>query len=132
MIKEIGDHLLEEKVFSVEQSSMVLGLSPSDAFVNEVNNLLSIFKIKRNHDKFMQHFYSVTRKNWEEYFPSQDQKIVFLMLIHLPERLVKVTLTGKEVFEVRKCHNFIRLTSWLFSIYLESLTHQTIIPKSMC
>ena len=53
-----------------------------------MNGVLSKFKRRKNHNKLLKEFYGETNANWEEYFPSKDRKIVFLMLIHLPERLV--------------------------------------------
>ena len=56
-----------------------------------LDELLLIFERKRSHDKCLKEFYGKTNSNWKEYFhPYGDKKIVFLMLIHLPERLIGI------------------------------------------
>ena len=39
--------------------------------------------------KLLKEFYGGTSSNWKEYFhPYEEKKVVFLMLIHLPKRLI--------------------------------------------
>ncbi|CAB4036894.1 Hypothetical predicted protein, partial [Paramuricea clavata] len=89
LIGDIGKHLTDEKLYKKEDIAEVLNLQPTDSFVKFLNSILSKFKNRKNHNKLLQQFYGKTNAYWEEYFhPCKAQKIVFLMLIHLPERLV--------------------------------------------
>ena len=89
LIGDIGKHLTDEKLYKKEDIAEVLKLQPTDSFVKFPNSILSKFKNRKNHNKLLQQFYGKTNAHWEEYFhPCKAQKIVFLMLIHLPERLV--------------------------------------------
>ena len=89
LIGDIGQHLKNERLYKEEHIAEVLKLQPSDSFVKFLNTILSKFKRRKNHNKLLEQFYGNTNAYWEEYFnPCKDQKIVFLMLIHLPERLV--------------------------------------------
>ena len=88
-IGDIGQHLTDEKLHKKEYIAEVSKLHPSDSFVQFLNTILSKFKRRKNHNKLLEQFYGKTTAHWKEYFnPCKDQKIVFLMLIHLPERLV--------------------------------------------
>ena len=89
LIRDIGKHLVDEKLYKEEHTAEVFKLQPSGSFVTFINQLLSKFKRKKNQDKFLKEFYGSTNANWEEYFhPYEEKKVVFLMLIHLPERLI--------------------------------------------
>jgi hypothetical protein len=74
IIRDIGRYLADEKLYKPEQAAEVFKLEPSETFVKFLNDLL---------------LYGNTNANWHEYFhPYPDKKMVFLMLIHLPERLL--------------------------------------------
>ena len=89
LIRDIGEHLVDEKLYKEEHTAEIFKLKPSDSFVTFINQLLSRFKRKRNQDKLLKEFYGGTNSNWKEYFhPYEEKKVVFLMLIHLPERLI--------------------------------------------
>ena len=89
LICDICRHLIDEKLYKEEHTSEVFKLQPSDSFVSFINQLLLKFNRKKNQDKFLKEFYGKTNSNWKEYFhPYGEKKIVFLMLIHLPERLI--------------------------------------------
>ena len=89
LIRNIGKHLVDEKLFKEEHTAEIFKLKPSDSFLTFINQLLLKFKRKRNQDKLLKEFYGGTNLNWEEYFhPHKQKKVVFLMLIHLPERLI--------------------------------------------
>jgi hypothetical protein len=81
--------LVDEKLYKEEQTAEIFKLHPSESFVSFVNKLLLTFKRKRNQDRFLNEFYGNSHANWKEYFhPYGEQKMVFLVLIHLPERLI--------------------------------------------
>ena len=80
LISDIGQHLIDEKLYKKEHMAEVLKLKPSE---------LSCQNSKGE---------KITTSCWNNFMARQlltgkniltsDQKIVFLMLIHLPERLV--------------------------------------------
>ena len=89
LIRNIGKHLVDEKLFKEEHTAEIFKLKPSYSFLTFINQLLSKFKRKRNQDKLLKEFYGNTNLNWEEYFhPYKERKVVTLMLIHLPECLI--------------------------------------------
>ena len=89
LIGDIGQHLTNERLYKEEDIAEVLKFQPSDSFVKFLNTILSKFKRRKNHNKLLEQFYDNTTAYWKEYFnPCKDQKVVFPMLIHLPERLV--------------------------------------------
>lgn len=89
VIRDIDRYLADEKLHRKEHIAEVFKLIPSDSFVTFVDELLLKFKRKQNKDKFLKEFYGTTNSNWKEYFDLYvDKKIVFLMLIHFPERLI--------------------------------------------
>ena len=58
------------------------------SFVTFLNDNFGKFR-KKNKDKLFRGFYCGINKHWQEHFhPYSDKKIIFLMLIHLPERLL--------------------------------------------
>ncbi|XP_028392704.1 uncharacterized protein LOC114517561 [Dendronephthya gigantea] len=97
IIRDIGRHLVDEKLYKEEQTAEIFKLSPTDLFVSFVNQLLLKFKRKRNQDKFLTEFYGNSYANWKKFFhPYGEQKIVFLMLIHLPQRLIGFLEKGQD------------------------------------
>lgn len=97
IIRDIGRHLVDEKLYKEEQTAEIFKLHPSELFVGFVNQLLLKFKRKRNQDKFLTEFYGNSYANWKEYFhPYGEQKMVFLMLIHLPQRLIGFLEKGQD------------------------------------
>ncbi|XP_028405245.1 uncharacterized protein LOC114527750 [Dendronephthya gigantea] len=89
LIRDIGRHLVDEKLYRKEHTAEVFKLQPSKSFVTFANQLLVKFKRRSNQDKLLKEFYGSTNSNWREYFhPCDNKKVVFLMLIHLPERLI--------------------------------------------
>ena len=96
-IRDIGGYLTDKKLYKPKQISEVFKLEPSESFVNFLNDIVLKFKRKKSKDKFTKEFYGNTNPHWQEYFrPYPDKKIVFLMLIHLPERL---TYLGQDINE---------------------------------
>lgn len=90
IIRDIGRYLTDEKLYKSEQVAEVFKLEPSQSFVAFLNEILLKLKRKKSKDKFLKEFYGNTNAHWKEYFhPYPNKKIVFLMLIHLPERLLK-------------------------------------------
>ena len=78
-----------KKIYKENDIEAVKKLKPSETFVkSSLNGVLSKFMRRKNHVKLLKEFYGKTNSNWDEYFPLNGRKIVFLMLIHLPERLV--------------------------------------------
>ena len=89
LFREIGKGLTDENIYPSKQVAAVLALHPSKSFIQDVNALLHKFHRKKDRDKFMQQYYGKMYASWKEYFhPCEDQKVVFLMLINLPERLI--------------------------------------------
>ena len=90
VIRDIGRYLSDENIFKKEQITEVFNLQPSDSFLAVMNKLLAKFKLKKKQDKLLQEFYGLAIANWKEYFhPCSDPKVVFLILMHLPERLIR-------------------------------------------
>ena len=98
LISKIGQYLKDEKIYKECDIEVVKKLEPSESFVKFVNGVLSKFEWRKNHNKLLKEFYGKTNANWEECFPSKDRKIVFLMLTHLPERLVNFVEESLSVF----------------------------------
>lgn len=97
LIRDVGRHLSDEKLYKEEHISEIFKLEPSPLFVKFLNSLLNHFKRKKNLEKFLEEFLSKTHSNWKEYFsPNESRKVVFLLLIHLPERVVRLAETMKE------------------------------------
>jgi hypothetical protein len=89
IIRDIGRYLTDEKLYKPEQTTEVFKLEPSESFVKFLNDILHKVKRKKSKDQFLREFYGKTNTHWQEYFhPYPDKKMVFLMLIHLPERLL--------------------------------------------
>ena len=111
LIREIGKSLTDEKIYPAKQVAAVFKLHPSKSFIQDVNALLHKFHRKKDRDKLMQEYYGKMYASWKEYFhPCKDQKVVFLMLINLPERLIILTQDGSQVTSedgVRKYNNTI-------------------------
>ena len=96
LIRDVGRHLSDEKLYKEEHISEIFKLKPSPLFVKFLNSLLSNFTRKNNLEKFLREFLSKTHSNWREYFsPHENRKVVFLLLIHLPERVVRLAETTK-------------------------------------
>ena len=103
IIRDIGRHLVDEKLYKEERTAEIFKLHPSESFVSFVNQSLLKFKRRRNQDKFLREFYGNSYANWTEYFhPYGEQKIVFLMLIHLPQRLIGFLEEGQDDQEISK------------------------------
>ena len=103
IIRDIGRHLVDEKLYKKEQTAEIFKLHPSKSFVSFVNQLLLKFKRKRNQDKFLKDFYGNLHANWKEYFhPYGEQKIVFLMVIRLPQRLLGFLEKGQDDQRISK------------------------------
>jgi hypothetical protein len=97
IIRDIGRHLVDEKLYKKERTPEIFKLHPSESFVSFVNQSLLKFKRKRNQDKFLKEFFGNSYANWKEYFhPYGEQKMVFLMLIHLPQRLIGFLEKGQD------------------------------------
>ena len=103
IICDIGRHLVDEKLYKKERTAEIFKLHPSESFVSFVNQSLLKFKRKRNQHKFLKEFYGNSYANWKEYFhPYGEQKMVFLMLIHLPQRLIGFLEKGQDDKEISK------------------------------
>ena len=68
LISDIGQHLTDEKLYKKEHIAKVLKLKSSESFVKFLNNILSKFKRRKNHNKLLEQFYGKTTAHWEEYF----------------------------------------------------------------
>ena len=90
LMSNTGQYLGNEKIYKQSDTEAVKKLEPSETFAKFLNGILSKFMRRKNHSKLLKEFYGKTNTNWEEYFPSNDQKIVFLMFIHLPGCLVNL------------------------------------------
>ena len=89
IIRDIGRYLTDEKLYKPKQAAEVFKLEPSESFVKFLNDILVKLRRKKSKDQFLKEFYGNTNAHWQEYFhPYPDKKMVFLMLIHLPERLL--------------------------------------------
>jgi hypothetical protein len=89
IIRDIRRYLTDEKLYKPEQAAEVFKLEPRESFVRFLNDLLLKLKRKKSKHKFLKEFYGNANAHWHDYFhPYPDKKMVFLMLIHLPERLL--------------------------------------------
>ncbi len=68
IIRDIGRHLVDEKLYKKERTAEIFKLHPSELFVSFVNQSLLKFKRKRNQDKFLKEFFGNSYANWKEYF----------------------------------------------------------------
>ena len=85
LIRDIGEHLIDEKLYKKEHIAEVFKLQPSGSFVAFINQSINL-KGKEIRKNFWE-FYGGTNSNWKEHFHSyKEKKVVFLMLI--PERLI--------------------------------------------
>ena len=89
MVKEIGKFLADEKMYPEKKVTKVSNLRPSKSFLADINTQLHRFYRKNDRDRFMKDFFSNMHGSWKEYFkPCDDHIVVFMMLVHLPERLI--------------------------------------------
>ena len=89
MIKEIEKFLADEKMYPEEKVTQVSNLRPNKSFLADINAQLHRFYRKNDRDWFMKDFFSTMYGSWKEYFkPCDDHVVVFMMLVHLPERLI--------------------------------------------
>lgn len=89
IIREIGKSLVDENIYQKKQVDEVFNLKPNGSFLEAVNALLHKFKRKKDRDIFIKEYYGKMYGSWKEYFhPLSDHKVVFLMLVNLPERLI--------------------------------------------
>ena len=90
MIKEIEKFLADEKMYPEEKLTQVSNLRPNKSFLADINAQLHRFYCKNHRDRFMKDFFSTMYYgSWKEYFkPCDDHVVVFMMLVHLPERLI--------------------------------------------
>lgn len=96
LIREIGNYLTDEKIYPSKQVADVFTLKPTQSFLQDVNALLHKFHRKKDRDKFMKEFFGKMYGSWKDYFHScNDHKVVFLMLVNLPERLL-TTLKNED------------------------------------
>lgn len=116
IIRDIGRYLTDEKLYKPEQAAEVFKLEPSESFVTFLNDLLLKLKRKKSKDKFLKEFYGTTNLRWQEYFhPYPDKRMVFLMLIHLPERLLICIEQDKGPSDPEVIYCFLT-TSFIFII----------------
>ena len=89
MVKEVGKFLEDEKMYPEKKVTQVSNLRPSKSFLADINTQLHRFYRKNDRDRFMKDFFSNMYGSWKEYFkPCDDHIVVFMMLVHLPERLI--------------------------------------------
>ena len=97
LIREIAKSLTDEKIYPETYVTRVFDLKPSKSFIENVNGLLHKFHRKNDRDRFMKDYFGTMYRSWKEYFhPFSDQKVVFLMLVNLPERLITLILKESE------------------------------------
>ena len=81
------------KIYPSKQVADVFTLKPSKPFLKYVSALFHKFRLKKDRDRFMKEFFGNMCCSWKEYFyPSNDHKVVFLMLVNLLERLLMIIL----------------------------------------
>ena len=104
VIRDIGRHSVDEKLYKEDRTAEIFKLHLSESFVSFVNQSLWKFK-RRNEDNFLREFYGNSYANWREYFhPYGEQKMVFLMLIHLPQCLIGFLEDGQDDQEISKVY----------------------------
>lgn len=96
MLADIMQNITESKLYPetiLAKASEVF--PPSPHFYESLAKLFSTFAKELSLDKLMKQFYGEMYDNWKTYFPSsEDGKYVFLLLIHLPEKLVAFQKTS--------------------------------------
>ncbi len=70
----------------------------------------------------MKDYFGTMYHSWKEYFhPLSDQKVVFLMLVNLPERLITLIPKGSESLESISGHTVCKFrlykVRWVRSIF---------------
>ena len=112
MIKEIKKKLCDSRLYGKDTVGEVDKLQPSNSFFTYVGNLLKSFSKNLSQDKLLEKFYGNVYDNWKVYFPTaKDGKYVFLVLIHLPEKLVRYYKERNLDGEPEVCCNLDILTS---------------------
>ena len=82
-IKEIAENYPEGIVTAASR------LKPSVEFLDFVSEILNKFSRKRSQDVLLSVFYTEIYSKWKSFFPScNDQKVVNLVLIHFPQKLI--------------------------------------------
>ena len=87
--REIRKFLTDEKIYPKKLVAEVFNMQPSKSFVDDINALLDKFHGKNDRYRFMKEHYGKMYGSWKEYFhPFSNQKVVFMMLVNLSERLI--------------------------------------------
>lgn len=89
MLAEIIKKLRESQLYGEDVLAEVEKLHPSACFYESMGKLFGKFARNLSQDNFLEEFYGKMYGDWETFFPSFEKgKYVFLVLIHLPEKLV--------------------------------------------
>lgn len=90
IVEEIKKKVRDTNLYGKDTLDEVEKLQPSGSFYNDLAKLYKRFAKNLNQDKFLEKFYGIMHTNWKGYFPAtKDGKYAFVMLIHLPEKLVR-------------------------------------------
>ena len=127
--KKIAKSLTDEKIYPETYVTPVFDLKPSKSFIENVNGLLHKFHRKNDRDRFMKDYFGTMYRSWKEYFhPFSDQKVVFLMLVNLPERLITLILKESESLKSISGHTVCKFhlykVHWVRSIFRRYKVHK--------
>ena len=88
-IKEIAENLRDEKIYPKGIVTAASRLKPCVEFLDFVSEILNKFSRKCSQDVLLSVFYKEIYSKWKSFFPScNDQKVVNLVLIHFPQKLI--------------------------------------------
>ena len=100
MLADIRSKLHESQLYDENTLAEVDKLRPSSSFYEEAIKLFMDFGKNLSQDKLLEKFYGKMYSEWKTFFPSSmDTKYVFLVLIHLPEKLVNFYKQNTSVQE---------------------------------
>jgi hypothetical protein len=117
IIREIGKFLTDEKIYPKKLVAEVFNMQPSKSFVDDINALLDKFHRKNDRDRFMKEYYGKMYGSWKEYFhPFSNHKVVFMMLVNLPERLITLLQDSQVTNEDTVSKNYYCINRSLFYI----------------
>ena len=117
IIREIGTFLTDVKIYPKKLVAEVFNMQPSKSFVDDINALLDKFHHKNDRDRFMKEYYGKMYGSWKEYFHAfSNHKVVFMMLVNLPERLITLLQDSQVTNEDMVSKNYYCINRSLFYI----------------
>ena len=98
IIKAIKDKIIEEKLYGAEIISGLDGVVSTEAFFSALLPIYQTFCRKTNQDKLLESFYGLIPRSCE-LLSCQDYRIANLVMIHVPEHLIKFSQSNQTMVE---------------------------------